>query len=507
VKRNTFIFLSVVLLSLLAVPATNIFTAPSRETIKWGEKSFLYNMDFISRWAALLLYPVGISTDSNQVIIGRDDWLFLGDLYEETRTIDRRPPSAADYVSGQEIGSAIESWNRYLSSKGVKLFRIMIGPNKGTIYPENLPIWAKPSIPNATDALLVGANTIHYVDFRSILLKSKASHSVALYYKTDTHWNALGAGIAFQAFAQQVGKVVPEIQWPPQKIYKLNRVDSRVGGDLANFLRLTTYLPDLEPVTYISSLAVETTQLDYDTGFILRQGGNPQVNAPNKPLLVQSCGALNQKKVLWLRDSFGTVMSPFMAATFSEVLQLHWAEAMKPGGKFVQLVEEWEPDYVFFTVVERASRSPWFASYPPPVLVPLGSKFKPIQTTTAVGLNHLLQGTTTNEFQIIGNDPFFDFTVSEIIKPKEVDYLSISLSCADGSQSVPLQLFWLVDKQPYFDEEHSARFLFRTGENLIDLHTLPKWDSAKSITRVRVDIDTQDSCVHFKLGNPIFGVE
>lgn len=61
------------------------------------------------------------------------------------------------------------------------------------------------------------------------------------------------------------------------KIYKLNRVDSRVGGDLANFLRLTTYLPDLEPVTYISSLAVETTQLDYDTGFILRQGGNPKL--------------------------------------------------------------------------------------------------------------------------------------------------------------------------------------------------------------------------------------
>lgn len=431
----------------------------------------------------------------------------MGDIYEETRTIDRRPPSAADYVSSQKIGSAIESWNAYLSSKGVKLFRIMIGPNKGTIYPENLPLWAKTSIPNATDALLIGANTIHYVDFRNTLLEAKANYSELLYYKTDTHWNALGAGIAFRAFAQQIGKVAPEIQWPPQKTYKLKRVDSRAGGDLANFLRLTTYLSDLEPVIYTSSLAVETTQLDYDTGHILRQGGNPQVNAPNKPLLIQSCSALNQKKVLWLRDSFGTAMSPLMAATFSEVLQLHWAEAIKPGGKFVQLVEEWEPDYVFFTVVERTSRNPQFALYPPPVFVPLGSKFKPIQTTTAVGLNHLLQGTTTDEFQIIGSDPFFDFTVSEIIKPKEVDYLSISLSCADGSQSVPLQLFWLVDDQPYFDEEHSTRFLFRTGQNLINLHTLPKWDSAKSITRIRIDIDALDSCTHFKLDNPTFGEE
>lgn len=505
-RRSVFVFLSAVLLSLLVVPAINILTASNRDAIKWKEKNFLYNTDFASRWAARLLYPIGISTNSKQVIIGRDGWIFLGDQYEQTRTVDRRPPSNADFVLGQEIGSATEAWDTYLSSKGVKLFRVMIGPNKGTIYPEFLPFWAKPSLPNATDALFAGTGAVHYVDLRGALLAAKANQPEALYYKTDTHWNSLGAGVAFQAFAQQVGKAAPEIQWPSRTAYDLNRIAPRGGGDLANFLRLNAQLSDSEPIIHALSLPIETTQSDFDTKQVLHQGGNPAVGSPTKPLLVRSEGALNNKKVLWLRDSFGSALSPLMAATFSEVLQLHWGEAIKPGGRLVQLVEEWKPDYVFFTVVERASRNPSFATYPPPVFAPMGSKFKPIRTTTIVGLNHLSQGRSNSEYQIIGNDPFVDFAVPETIKPKEASHLNIDLSCSDGSKSVPLQLFWLVDGKPYFDEEHSARFSYRTGQNLIDLRTLPKWNSASVVNRIRVDIDAQNSCTHFKLINPNFGL-
>lgn len=484
----------------MIVPVINILAAPNRDAIKWRKKAFLYNMDFASRWAARLLYPLGISTDPKQVIVGRDGWIFLGDQYEQTRTVDRRPPSKADYALGQEIGSATNAWDAYLSSKGVKLFKIMIGPNKGTIYPEHLPTWAKTSSPYATDALLAGTGTEHYVDLRGALLAAKANQSEALYYRTDTHWNSLGAGVAFRAFAQQVGKAVPELRWPSQSAYELNRVEPRGGGDLANFLRLKANLSDSEPIIHASSLSIETTQIDFDTKEILHQGGSP-----SKPILFKSVGALNHKKVLWLRDSFGTAMSPLMTATFSEVLQLHWGEAIKPGGRLMQLVDEWKPDYVFFTVVERASRTPWFAAYPPPVFVPMSSEFKPTRTTTALASNHLVKGTTNNEIQIIGNDPFVDFGLSAPARLSEVKYLGIDLTCADGSPLVPLQLFWLVDGQSNFDEEHSTRLSFPTGQNLIDLRTIPKLDSAAAISRIRVDIDAQNSCTHFKLRNPNLG--
>jgi hypothetical protein len=91
--------------------------------------------------------------------------------------------------------------------------------------------------------------------------------------------------------------------------------------------------------------------------------GNPQVHTAQRPLLVKSEQALNQKRVLWLRDSFGTAMAPFMAVTFSETLQLHY-DAANPE-LFARLVNSFKPDYVFITVVERGARRKRFGSLPP----------------------------------------------------------------------------------------------------------------------------------------------
>jgi hypothetical protein len=79
--------------------------------------------------------------------------------------------------------------------------------------------------------------------------------------------------------------------------------------------------------------------------------------------LVKSKNALNHKRVLWLRDSFGTAMEPYMAATFSETLQIHYKWVTPE--MFARLVNSYKPDYVFITVVERAARKPWFTNLPP----------------------------------------------------------------------------------------------------------------------------------------------
>jgi len=500
------IYLSAVFLALLVVPVVNILSAPNRDAIKWQEQSFLYNMDFVSRQTSRVLYPFGISSNPKQVIIGHDGWLFLGDQYEQTLSVDRRPPTAAEMELGKQIGAAASAWDAYLSAKGVKLFRVMIGPNKGTIYPEHMPEWARPSSPNATDALLAGTGEILYVDLRAPLLEAKSIQSSDLYYKTDTHWNNLGAGIAFRAFAQQVGAAAPDLRWPSNAAYNFNYSISRVGGDLANFLRLSTYLPDSESIIHAADLSVETTQSDFDTKKIMHRGGNPAVFALPKPLLVQTVGALNNKRVLWLRDSFGTAISPLMAATFSDVLQVNWGEAIKPGGRLVQLVRDWKPDYVFFTVVERSSRNEVFANFPPLLVLPNSGDFKPVTTTTPVWTNHLADGRSSNERVVTGNNPFVVFALSVALAPTDARYLSIDLTCNDGTTVVPLQLFWLEDGRPSFDEEHSARISLPTGRNLIDLNTLHKWKSAKAIKQLRMDIDSQNVCSRFKLGNPSLGL-
>lgn len=505
VKRKTLIFLFAIFLNLLMVPMVNIISAYNRDvTIKWNERSFLYNMDFFSRWVARLVYPFGISTDPTQVIIGYDDWLFLGDFHGKTRTVDRQAPSEEDFVRGKQIGAAIEAWDAYLANRGVKLFRIMVGPNKGTIYPEYLPNWARTATPNATDALLVGTGTERYVDLRKPLLAAKAADSATLYYKTDTHWNAFGAGVAFRAFAQQVGPAAPELRWPAETTYEVSRIAPRLGGDLARFLRLQANLTDSEPITKISNLSIDITQLDFETKEILHQDGNPLLQAASKPLLVKSPNALNNKRVLWLRDSFGNAMSPLMAATFTDVLQLHWVEGLKSTERFVSLIEEFKPDYIFVTVVERFSKSDAFTIYPPLTISDNLNSFKSIRNSEQKEVNQVIKN-GEGEYQINGTDPFVDFLFSGVVNPAETPYLNFNIACEDGTVSVPLQLFWLENGLPYFDELHSIRFIAKTGKNFIDLRTIPKIVLTNSISRIRLDIDAKNSCAKFKLNNPSIG--
>ena len=151
-RRRVLIFLLVVLFCLAVAPITNFLTRKNLNEKSWLNKKFLYNMDFTSKWLSLALYQIGISTDPGQVVIGREGWLFLGDNYKQSQTVSRRGKTSDDLIIGQKIGDATIAWDHWLASKGVRLFRVMIGPNKETIYPEYLPMWAKPSSPTATGA-------------------------------------------------------------------------------------------------------------------------------------------------------------------------------------------------------------------------------------------------------------------------------------------------------------------------------------------------------------------
>ncbi len=496
--------LSVVLCCLTLVPIANVLSTQGLDGKHWWKRQFLYNMDFMSRWLSRALYPIGISTDPEQVVVGREGWLYLGDQYEESRTVTRRGQTPAEVDAGQRIGAATLAWERWLAGKGVRLFRVMIAPNKETIYPEYLPAWAKPSLarPTATDALLAGTGTERWIDLRPALLSAKTSNRDELYYHVDHHWNSLAAAIAFRAFAREVGRSLPELRWPTDSAIEVKGFAQRKGGDLANFLRMADYLQDLEPSVVAPELAIETTQSDFDSGVIISRGGNPPVGSPDKPLLVSSVGALNNNRVLWLRDSFGVSLSPMMAATFSETLQLHWLAALKPGGRFAELVEKWKPDYVFVTVVERLSRYKFFAAYPPVSVIEQRPGFTLVRTTIPVELHGVSHGSAPGEYRSTGPDPFVVYELAAPILAREASFLSVGLSCGDNAGKVPIQLFWLSDEKPYFDEERSVKFVLDPGVRLIDLHTIPGWTEKGSVRRLRLDIDSTNVCLDFNLSDP-----
>jgi len=369
-KKRVFMFVWVALLVLAVVPVVNLSLGDGQKKnaeLEWWRDSALYNLDFASALLNRFFYPHGISTNPDQVLIGKEDWLYLGEQYGNTISRNRRGATVEDAEVARIIGHATNSWSEWLSQKGVSTFRVMLGPDKSTIYPEFLPGWAQPATESATDTLLKNVSQGLYIDTRTALRAAKSQFTESLYYKTDTHWNSLGAWVAFQAFQGEIARTETGLRLLTEQDVRISNVNERQGGDLAKFLRLKEILRDDEVAIDIKSeLPVETAQYDFETGRLKRSGGNPEIHTAQRPLLVKSKNALNQKRVLWLRDSFGTAIAPFMAATFSETLQLHY-DAAHPE-LFARLVDTYKPDYVFITVVERGARRKTFGSFPPLVL-------------------------------------------------------------------------------------------------------------------------------------------
>lgn len=372
-KNKVALFLMIIAITLSVIPLLNLHTKslvasnPTPEGAKNTQQTIsFYTIDYVLDYISPYLYYFGISSSPLQSIIGYKGWLYLGDKYMQTRTVSRRGQTAEDVSLARNIAFASEAWDAQLQKKGVHLYRVMIAPDKGTIYPEHLPEWAKPSTPSATDALVTCASKL-YFDLRPTLLRAKAETPIPLYYKTDTHWNSLGAAHAFNAFMSYLLHTEPGLNWESDQKFRVTQVRNRPGGDLARFLHLKRYLTDKEPViSWLINTSIETTQYDLESNKVIRSGGNPTIRAPQTPIRVASPHALNKKKILWLRDSFGTALSPFMAATFTEVVQVHWYPAFRNHGHLLtKLVDSWHPEYVIVTVVERASRSPEFALLPP----------------------------------------------------------------------------------------------------------------------------------------------
>ena len=220
-KRRVFLFVAILLGSLAMVPMLNVSLwihskLVSQETkvkpLKL-QREVLFNFDFMLNWLSKSLYNFGISIDSANAIIGYDDWIFLGD-YNSNLTVARRGVTSKQIELGLQISKAAVAWNRYLNTKGVRLYRIMIAPNKGTIYPEFLPDWAKPAISSPTDALINSISDTIYVDLRAPLLEAKKAYDAILYCQTDTHWNSLGAMVGFRYFSHRIRSSDASIRWP-----------------------------------------------------------------------------------------------------------------------------------------------------------------------------------------------------------------------------------------------------------------------------------------------------
>jgi hypothetical protein len=507
-KNKIAVFFISTFLILMISPVFNLATrlpGHTDEHVKWWELSFLYNIDFAMPLVGGLYNLLGISIDPGEVLVGKDGWFFLGDDYVGSISVKRNGMTAEDASTIEKVTANQKKWENWFKQHGVKQYRVLIGPDKDSIYPEYLPEWAAHS-PDAVSAqLLKNAPPGVYVDAFSPLLAAK-DKSQPLYFKTDTHWNDRGAWIAFMALANNLSKAEPALVWPDVADGDVVAVTDREGGDLSRFQRIQSWTHDQEAVLrFREKFSIPVERYDYESGALLGTNNNLPNLAPRRPELFASPKALNNKKVIWLRDSYGISLSPFMAATFSKVIQVDHESINSDG--LTKLVERFKPDYVLYSVVERASRRglfltppDLFATAPNTIGFKLGAKGSVAQT------NDVKPADKPNTYTITGVDPYIIFTLAPQVVGSKSHQLAFEFECFNAAEPrVPLQIFWSTPSEG-ISESNSARFFVKQGTTSVDLSGAPGWPTTEQVVNIRFDIDSAKACSGFSIKNLATGM-
>lgn len=251
---------------------------------------------------------------SNQVFLGKEDWLFY------KTTTDGDP--IADY-KGEEQYSEEEMqrtvWNmrhfqQILKKKGIE-FAIFIAPNKEEVYSKYLPdTIQKVNEKNRTDLLVEYLREM--TDIPVIYPKKElceAAQTEMLYYKNDTHWNQKGAFIGTQVLLEQVyGKKKRDLSDQEFKKIQLERKDPNYN-DLSRMVGMDGKFYDEESYEIIPE-------------------------KKDKKI---------EESVFLIGDSFGVSFLPCLQAEFEEVTYCH-RDSQNMG-----LLEQKKPDLVILEYVER----------------------------------------------------------------------------------------------------------------------------------------------------------
>jgi alginate O-acetyltransferase complex protein AlgJ len=277
-------------------------------------------------WQVLLLKSLHISSEA-AVVLGRDGWYYYTDDFLNDRFlgIAELPAEQVDRAYATVRESTAE-----VRRAGAKVY-LVIAPDKETIYPEYLPGTLGGLDTGVQIRQLLGFSggpEIEQIDvFRPLLAKRDMAR---LYYRTDSHWNNLGAFVSYGAIMDGLRVDFPSLH--PKKIddYLVEQTQEQ-GLDLARFL------------------GVPGTR---DTGFSFvsrREGRGPARKPGGSAISVHDNPDSNGPTLLFVHDSFGYRLLPFLCQEFRQVIDVDLVvDAYRP-----ERVAEFRPDLVIWERVER----------------------------------------------------------------------------------------------------------------------------------------------------------
>jgi hypothetical protein len=270
--------------------------------------NFGYRNELMRGYALTKVFGLHDSCASS-VVVGRDGWLFLdGRINEATDPIaDARHVRPLSPEQVEVVATRFITRRDWLAALGIG-YVVIIPPNKETVYADKLPpgfeALAGPSPLDQVSARLKGTG-IEFIDLRNDYAEARRQGK-DVYYKTDTHWNWLGAAMAYtrlmKAVQRQTPGVDPALLEPtPLEAFERQAVSTR-GYGLAKMLGLADVMGE-DSVRYdLRAMRAELTSLDP-----LNKHSVSRLADPRRP------------RAVMLHDSFSIPLMPYISEHFSSV--------------------------------------------------------------------------------------------------------------------------------------------------------------------------------------------
>lgn len=279
---------------------------------------FAFRSELVEADSALK-YKLLHTPGDDQVVIGKEDWLFFGETLADYAGVTL-PDSELD-----QIAETLAQVRDYIQGQGKQPLFVIV-PNKNSIYPEYMPARFGSRADTRNLTKLQERMTklgIPYVDAYQTLLGNKGADE--LYLHEDTHWNNTGARLVLN------------------EIYAAYGLSERY--ELTGYTLEENHEPDLYQILFPSKEHYEAQRI-YDDGssytYVGRMHSLDDIN-----IKTQSSKADSEGTILVYRDSFGRAMLPYMGGAFqSAVFNRSTPYDLALAGRTAC-------DYVLFEIVER----------------------------------------------------------------------------------------------------------------------------------------------------------
>tara|TARA_R110002050_G_scaffold178088_2_gene311326 strand:+ start:10008 stop:11717 length:1710 start_codon:yes stop_codon:yes gene_type:complete len=297
--------------------------------------NFGFRKKMVSLGAMLRIKLFHSIPNSNNVIVGKDNWLFYWKSEIIKNSYLNKNPFSSDSLG--KFGQSFLEMKQF-ANQNEKLFLSTVYPNKHTIYEDKIPTRIrnikKENIKRIDQFyIFLNNNNIPNCDHRETLLKQKKNDQ--LYLKNDSHWNAKGAYYAYYNIINLISKEDRSIS-PPLGIdvFHLQKLQNYLGGDLLPILGIDNSM-GLFNDNYIR---YRPSRNHFKKSKDIYGKGN---------LLIENLECENEKTAVFFGDSYSKELLNFLPLHFRNTI---FIPNIRLDMKQVKAID---PDIIVYGIVER----------------------------------------------------------------------------------------------------------------------------------------------------------